>query len=95
MYEFEYDSYVPLSFIEANIVIGSCFLSDFSRFILRLDTLLKNTKDPYLIEELESLLKKFQSLSQEEYEQLRTDAQTGTLLFPPNYQLKFLDPEIK
>lgn len=88
------DSYIPLSFNEANIVIGSYFLSDFSKYLLRLDTLLKNTKDPYLTEELQSLLEKMKTLSPDEYALLRADCERGAVLFPPNYQLRFIDPDI-
>ena len=94
MYEFEVDSYVPLSFNEANIVIGSYFLSDFSKYLLRLNTLLNNTKDPYLSEDLKCLIKKMKTLSPDEYTQLRADCERGAVLFPPNYQLKFIDPVI-
>ena len=92
MYNFQRDSYISLSFNEANILIGTLFVPDISNFLVRLDHLLKTTDDPYLKEELESLSKKIQTLSQEEYNLLRKDVQSGKMLFPPNYQLPFIDP---
>ena len=95
MYNFHRDSYISLSFNEANILIGMLFMPDISNFVQRLDYLLQTTDDPYLKEELASLLNKIQTLSQEEYDLLRKDIQSGKILFPPNYQLPFLDPTSK
>lgn len=94
MYDFHRDSYISLSFNEANILISTLLMPNISTFILRLDELLKTTQDPYLKEELDSLFRKIQTLSQDEYELLRKDVHSGKILFPPNYQLPITEPSL-
>ena len=60
---------------------------DLGGFIARLDNLLRHTSDPYLVKDLESLLKKIQDLTPEEFKLLSKDIESGAIVFPPEYVL--------
>lgn len=76
---------VRLTFHEANILIENLRDQNHTDFTGRLENLLRNTKDPRLQAELNQLLIKIHGLTPTEFEQLRTDTNAGTVLFPPDY----------
>ena len=81
------DRYVCLSFNEANILLQNNQKLDHLSMIARLDNLFRHTSDPQLRNETESLLRKIQNLTPEEYKLLMRDVESGRIFFPPNYSL--------
>ena len=89
---FETDNkYVCLTFEESNILIENVRKHNLPDIIARLDNLIIHTSDHYLQMVLNSLLKKLQSLTPNEYDILVQDIENNSLLFPPNYRLPYVD----
>lgn len=79
---------IQLSYFEASILIENVTQrTTQERFIARLDTLYRNTKDPRLLIELDNLLAIIKDMTPPEFAKLKKDVLLGQVLFPPNYQL--------
>ena len=77
-----------LSFCEANILTENVNQkTTLVSLIARLDVLSKNTQDPRLLCELNSLLSKIKELTPPEFTKLKQDTLHGKALFPPDYNL--------
>lgn len=77
-----------LSYFEATILLENVNQrTTLERFIVRLDTLYRNTKDPRLLVELEHLLAIVKEMTPKDFAKLKKDILLGSALFPPNYQL--------
>jgi len=85
------NSYLCLSFEEANILIENYRKQDLGGLIARLDNLLHHTTDISLVKETSGLLTKLQALTPKEYELLSKDIESGAIIFPPNYVLPHID----
>jgi len=79
--------YVCLSFEEVNILVVNYRRQDLAGLIARMDNLLSHTADPLLRRDLESLIRKLQNLTPEEYKLLAKDLEQGKVVFPANYPL--------
>lgn len=82
------DSYLCLTFSEANILLENIQGLSKPALIARILELRDNTSDATLKEETSTLLWKLAQLSQNDYERLISDIAQRDLLFPANYQLK-------
>ncbi len=81
------DTYLCLTFSEANIVFKNIPGLTKPALIARILELRDNTSDTTLKEDASLLLWKLTQLSQDDYDRLVKDAEQGVLLFPANYQL--------
>lgn len=86
------DSYVCITFEEANILTWNVRGMDRNSFIHRLDGLIQNTSDKYLLGVLKSLQSKIQNLTETEFKQLCSDAENNKMLYPGSYQLPYIEP---
>lgn len=82
-----YNPHTTLNFAEVNIINGNRMFKKKNEFLDHLSILQANTTDSVLLCELRGLIEKINRLSDKEFEMLLNDAETGTLLFPPNYVL--------
>lgn len=76
-----------LSFNECHIFIENARVIDKPAFLKRLGALLSNTTDPGLARDLQSLMSKVARLTDDDFQQLRVDAERNAILFPPRYKL--------
>lgn len=83
----EYNPHTILNFSEVNIINGNRMFREKSEFLEHLSDIQANTTDSILLCELRGLIEKINRLTDREFEMLLDDAETGALLFPPNYVL--------
>ena len=82
-----------LTFLEVNILLENLRIlrnekpEDKAGCIERLVNLIQNTTDTYLLRELKQLKSKVMDLSEDEFELLRQDVQSGKVMSEPNYTL--------
>ena len=81
------DTYLCLTFSEANILLENIHGMSKPALMARILELRDNTSDATLKEEASTLLWKLTQLSQDDYARLISDAAQNDLLFPANYQL--------
>lgn len=82
-----YNPHIRLDFSEANIISENTAFRDKAAFMSRMADLKANTSDPILLRDLNGLIEKIQPLNDSEFKTLLSDAASGSLLFPPNYEL--------
>ena len=80
------DTYLCLTFFEAVVVWENRGLSRAAMFN-RLRQLQQHTKDPTLKASVTSLLWKLTQVNEQVYDRMISAAESGELLFPPNYHL--------
>jgi len=80
------DTYLCLTFFEAVIVWENRGLSRAAMFN-RLKQLQQHTKDPILKVPVTSLLWKLTQVNEQVYDRMIAAADSGDLLFPPNFHL--------